>query len=121
VGCRQCGRDLFLGNSVSEPEVKASQSTTDSPATEAPSDHSATQRLPRGINTKQLVVLWYGAVACVVVAVLSGSSTVGALVAVLVLTGMSVLTLSHQPNVRKKLVAVWVIGPIVLLWPQPLL
>jgi len=62
-----------------------------------------------------MIVLWYGAVACVVVAALSGSSAVGALVAVLVLTGMSVLTLSHHPNVRKKIVAAWVIGPILLL------
>jgi hypothetical protein len=114
--CSQCGRDLFLGSSESEPQVVAAQSDTGSPAPEASStDQSAVRAHPRGINTKQMIVLWYGAVACVVVAVLSGSSTVGALVAVLVLTGMSVLTLSRHPNVRKKIVAVWVIGPILLL------
>jgi hypothetical protein len=114
--CSQCGRALFLGSSESEPQVEVAKSNTESPAPEAPStDHSAVQARPRGINTKQMIVLWYGAVACVVVTVLSGSSTVGALVAVLVFTGMSVLTLSHHPNVRKKIVAVWVIGPILLL------
>lgn len=114
--CSQCGRDLFLGSSESEPQVKAAQSSSELPAREAPSkDHSAVPAHPRAINTKQMIVLWYGAVACVVVAVLSGSSTVGALVAVLMLTGMSVLTLSHHPNVRKKIVAVWVIGSILLL------
>jgi len=114
--CSQCGRDLFVGSSEPEPQVEAAQSNTASPTPEAPSTvQSAVQAHPRGINTKQMIVLWYGAVACVVVAVLSGSSTVGALVAVLVLTGMSVLTLSHHPNVRKRIVPVWVIGPILLL------
>ncbi len=114
--CSQCGRDLFVGTSESDPQAEVAQSNTESPAPEARStDHYAIQAHPRGINTKQMIVLWYGAVACVVVAVLSGSSTVGALVAVLVLTGLSVLTLSHHPNVRKKIVAVSVIGPILLL------
>jgi hypothetical protein len=112
--CTRCGRDLFLGISESEPQAEAAQSNTESPVPEAPStDHSTLQAHPRGINATQMIVLWYGAAACVAVALLSGSSTVGALVAVPVLTGMSVLTLSHHPNVRKKLVAVWVIGPIL--------
>jgi len=113
--CSQCGRDLFLGSSESEPQVEATRSNTETPApTPLSSDHSAVSP-PRGINTKQMIALWYGAVACVVVAMLSGSSTVGALVAVVMLTGMSVVTLSHHTNVRKKVVAVWVIGPILLL------
>jgi hypothetical protein len=112
----QCGRELFVGNLGSDAHAPATESNVEASVPQATSpEHSAVHTHRLGINTKQMIVLWYGVLACVVVAVLSGSSTVGALVAVLAFTGMSVLTLSHRPNVRKKIVAFWVIGPILLL------
>ena len=101
--CSQCGRDLFVGTSESDPQAEVAQSNTESPAPEARStDHYAIQAHPRGINTKQMIVLWYGAVACVVVAVLSGSSTVGALVAVLVLHRFVSSYVVSSPQCAKK-------------------
>jgi flagellar biosynthesis protein FliQ len=50
----------------------------------------------------------------VLVAVLSTSTTIGTLVAILAITGMSVLTLSNQPRLHKKIVALWVFGPVLL-------
>ncbi len=113
--CTRCGRELFIGVVESVPQEHSSALNTEPTVPESPpTEQPAPTILHRGINTKQMIVLWYGALACVVVAIISGSSTVGAFLAVIVFTGMAVFTLSQQPNVRKQVVAIWVIGPLAL-------
>ena len=109
--CTRCGAELFLGKSgLKELQHKAVEPVTDEHSPAISSHH--TSPVNRGISTKQMIVLWYGVLGTITIIITSGS-TLGITVAVLVLTGTTIYTLSPHPNVRRKQIVLWVVGPTV--------
>src|SRR5580704_18813634 len=90
INCQHCGKELFAPSPglQSGPEVAES---TPGKSLGTTMIQGLVQSPKAGLNTKQLIVLWYGSIVIVGIALTSGS-TVGALVAAIVATVLLVYT-----------------------------